>query len=64
MSCKDCGGTMIGDGYTLVEYCEFVGEDVDTSYMAPDEGPIYCGFSEDESSLTEDAALAAASMEE
>lgn len=44
-SCKDCGGDMIGDGYTVVEHCENAVED---SYWfnEPDSGPIYCGFEE------------------
>jgi len=39
MSCVTCGGTMIGDGYTSVTYCEFA---IDTEYLEPDAGPIYC----------------------
>ena len=39
MSCVNCGGSMIGDGYTSVESCEFA---FDTEYLTPDSGPIYC----------------------
>lgn len=43
MRCKDCGGNMIGDGYTQVCHCEFVELKGDEE---PDSGPIYCGYSE------------------
>ena len=42
MSCINCGGTMVGDGYTSVIHCEFV--DGDVSDRTPDSGPIYCGY--------------------
>lgn len=42
-SCVDCGGEMIGDGYTVVEHCESA-EDDTYWYNAPDDGPVYCGF--------------------
>lgn len=42
MNCKECGGDMVGDGYTSVMYCENVYESVETDFMAPDEGPVYC----------------------
>ena len=38
MSCKNCGGDMIGDGYTVVLHCEYA--EVDT--LEPDAGPVYC----------------------
>ncbi|MCK5016065.1 MAG: hypothetical protein KAS32_03250 [Candidatus Peribacteraceae bacterium] len=42
MSCENCGGTMVGDGYTLVRHCENV--DV-ANDLEPDAGPIYCNYS-------------------
>ena len=46
-SCKDCGGEMIGDGYSVIIHCESAVED---SYWfdEPDSGPVYCGFVEPE----------------
>lgn len=47
MSCINCGGTLIGDGYTSVIHCE----NADTEaycYAAPDEGPFYCKYPEPE----------------
>jgi len=38
MSCKNCGGDMIGDGYTVVLHCEY--SEVD--YLESDAGPVYC----------------------
>ena len=38
MVCRNCGGTMEGDGVTLVLHCEHI----DAPSVAPDEGPIYC----------------------
>lgn len=37
--CKNCGGTMVGDGYKMVRHCEFVDVPFD---VEPDAGPIYC----------------------
>lgn len=45
MACKTCGGTMVGDGYTLVRHCEFV--DVSGGCFEPDAGPIYCTMSDE-----------------
>jgi len=42
MSCKNCGGTMHGDGYTSPVVCEYA--EVDT--LEPDAGPVYCTFEE------------------
>lgn len=39
MNCPVCGGTMIGDGYTIPIHCENV--DLDP-WIEPDFGPIYC----------------------
>ena len=38
---------MEGDGYTSVIRCE-VAEDEEIMYAAPDEGPFYCSFKEEE----------------
>ena len=40
-TCHVCGGTMIGDGYTMVEHCECADDD-DWLFCAPDEGPVFC----------------------
>jgi hypothetical protein len=40
-SCPNCGGSMIGDGFTFVSHCEHAHDD-DYWYEAPDAGPIYC----------------------
>ncbi len=45
MKCKNCGGTMIGDGYTTALHCEFV--DLPDSYEA-DGAPLYCDLDEKE----------------
>lgn len=44
--CIKCGGEMIGDGYTSVMHCEYT-EEEEYSFKAPDEGPVYCGYSDD-----------------
>lgn len=38
--CPNCGGTMIGDGYTTVRHCEF--RDVSGECWEPDAGPLHC----------------------
>jgi hypothetical protein len=38
-SCPNCGGTMLGNGYSSVRHCERVD---DTIEIEPDAGPIYC----------------------
>jgi hypothetical protein len=47
MICRDCGGTMEGDGLTSVVHCESVDVTDQSSFpQAPfeaDAGPIYCG---------------------
>lgn len=40
MVCKNCGGTMVGDGYTMVLHCEFAF--IDHSLYEPDAEPVYC----------------------
>lgn len=40
--CRNCGGTMVGDGYTIVLHCEYADcpEDIE-----PDGKPVYCEVS-------------------
>lgn len=38
--CKNCGGTLIGDGYTMTVHCENI-DIIGEGYEA-DAGPIYC----------------------
>ena len=47
MSCPNCGGSMIGDGYTSVMHCEYA-DDEEYCYEAPDAGPFYCNLGERE----------------
>lgn len=47
MSCPKCGGDLVGDGYTSVIHCEDA-EEEDYWHNAPDDGPVYCNFEEDE----------------
>lgn len=47
MVCIRCGGDMIGDGYTYVLHCEFACS-TDYEFHAPDEGPVYCTFEEED----------------
>ena len=44
--CKYCGDDMMGDGYTLPFHCVNALEE-DWWYSAPDSGPHYCDFRED-----------------
>ncbi len=39
MTCKTCGETMIGDGYTVVYHCP---DAVDVSDVEPDANPVHC----------------------
>jgi len=39
---------MIGDGYNTVERCEYVEDNEDVDSAAPDEGPFYCEFKDEE----------------
>ena len=52
MTCINCGCEMYGDGYTSVVICENVTEaqksEEDIYFAAPDEGPYYCRFEEEE----------------
>lgn len=45
MGCEDCGGTMVGDGYTMVLHCEFSDPPMD---LEPDAEPVFCGVNCDE----------------
>ncbi len=44
-TCPECGGDLIGDGYTTVIHCEYTEEEV-YYYAAPDEGPFYCDYTD------------------
>ena len=44
--CKDCGGKMIGDGFTIVLHCEFADDELYFD-KEPDAGPIYCNLSDE-----------------
>jgi len=50
MSCKTCGGTMIGDGHTTVRHCEYADVPMD---VEPDAGPIYCVLSFEDRSVVQ-----------
>ena len=41
--CSDCGGTLIGDGYSTVVHCEEAQEEL-YSESEPDANPVMCGF--------------------
>lgn len=41
MSCPKCGGTMVGDGYTMLRHCEFARPE-DLEGKEADAGPVYC----------------------
>ena len=41
MNCIKCGSRMIGDGYTMVLYCETIDLPLD---VEPDANPVYCNF--------------------
>ena len=47
MTCKKCGGDMIGDGYTMVFHCEFVDFEKVID-LEPDAPPVYCDYEEEE----------------
>ncbi len=40
MCCKNCGGDMLGDGYSEVRHCENV--DVIGEGYEPDANPVFC----------------------
>ena len=39
--CPICGGSIVGDGITMVEHCEFASDEL-YMYIEPDGGPIWC----------------------
>ena len=41
--CRNCGGDMVGDGYTTPYHCEFAEMPEGTE---PDASPVYCDFDE------------------
>lgn len=41
MICPDCGGTIVGDGYTTVLHCENVDIEIWRDFE-PDTDPVYC----------------------
>jgi uncharacterized protein (DUF983 family) len=44
--CPNCGGTILGDGYTVVQHCEFA--DYDKYYdKEPDSNTILCEIDDD-----------------
>lgn len=45
--CPKCGGLLIGDGYSDPVRCEFTDPE-NYAYAAPDEGPFYCDYNEEE----------------
>lgn len=51
MQCKQCGGSMEGDGYTVPYHCETL--DISDSGNEPDCDPIYCPPEAQEPVLTE-----------
>ena len=51
MNCKDCGGTMIGDGVTTPLHCEFVDTPADREADAP---PLFCGLGDEPDAGHED----------
>lgn len=52
MQCNTCGGTMIGDGYSVILHCEYA-DDTQYEYLAPDEEIVFCTPWIDEPSTTE-----------
>lgn len=47
--CRDCGGTMTGDGYTLPLVCE---NHQGADDREPDAAPLYCGLKDGETERT------------
>jgi len=45
MSCKNCGGDMIGDGFTAVMHCEYADES-ELDCLESDADTVYCAFEE------------------
>lgn len=55
--CKDCGGSMTGDGYHTPIACEFI---ADAKAWEVDSGPHYCGFKPCECGFTSTTKCTAA----
>ena len=47
MRCKDYGGRMIGDGFTVVIHCEEADDSLCWDHE-PDAAPVYCGRGDDD----------------
>lgn len=45
--CPNCGGDLVGDGYTSVIHCEEVDPD---PWLEPDANPVYCNYPDMEDS--------------
>lgn len=45
--CPNCGGDLVGDGYTSVVHCEYVDPD---PWLEPDANPVYCNYPDMEDS--------------
>ena len=43
MICLVCGGSMVGDGITVVFHCENI-DIADINDIEPDANPIYCDY--------------------
>jgi hypothetical protein len=41
MSCKYCGGDMIGDGFNIVFHCEYALCE-SFEFSSPDDQPVFC----------------------
>ena len=41
MTCRNCGGSLLGDGFTVVLHCENA-EEADCQYREPDAAPVHC----------------------
>lgn len=50
MYCPKCGGSMEGDGYTIVLHCEFADEDKYHG-LEPDAKPVCCDYEEETEEL-------------
>jgi len=46
MTCINCGGKLIGDGFQTVRHCENASES-DLLNREPDSGPVYCSSGEE-----------------
>lgn len=53
-ACLNCGGPLVGDGYSVARHCE----SVDVGDKTPDDGPCFCEEEEEEGPEDEDQGLA------